>query len=72
MHQGTRYRAWRSVRRPGPKAAKAIIAAVGSDEPPALLLLGSDALRTYRRLAETRLDTIKKWERVTSSTDIDA
>ena len=54
------------------KAAKAIIAAVESDEPPAFLLLGSDALRTYRQLAEARLDTIKKWEHLTTSTDIDA
>jgi hypothetical protein len=34
------------------KAAQAILAAVGADEPPAFLLLGSDAL-TYRRLAQT-------------------
>jgi NAD(P)-dependent dehydrogenase (short-subunit alcohol dehydrogenase family) len=54
------------------KAAKAIIAAVESDEPPAFLLLGSDALATYRRLAEARLDTINKWEHLTTSTDIDA
>jgi NAD(P)-dependent dehydrogenase (short-subunit alcohol dehydrogenase family) len=39
------------------KAAKAIIAAVESDESPAFLLLGNDALATYRRLAEARLDT---------------
>ena len=54
------------------KAAKAIIAAVESDEPPAFLLLGSDALNTYRRLAEARLDSINKWEHLTTSTDIDA
>src|SRR4030095_10129678 len=44
------------------KAAKAIIAAVESDEPPAFLLLGNDALNIYRRLAEARLDTLKKGE----------
>ena len=54
------------------KAAQAIIAAAESDEPPAFLLLGKDALSTYRRLAEARLDTINKWEYLTTSTDIDA
>src|SRR5918997_4706414 len=49
------------------KAAQAIIAAVESTEPPAFLLLGSDALTTYRRLAAARLDTIQKWEDLTSS-----
>jgi len=54
------------------KAARAIIAAVESDEPPAFLLLGNDALDTYRRLAEARLDSIKEWEHLTTSTDMDA
>ncbi|MFL6043617.1 MAG: oxidoreductase [Propionibacteriaceae bacterium] len=54
------------------KAARAIIAALESDEPPAFLLLGNDALNTYRRLAEARLDSIKEWEHLTTSTDIDA
>jgi NAD(P)-dependent dehydrogenase (short-subunit alcohol dehydrogenase family) len=54
------------------KAAKAIIAAVESDEPPAFLLVGNDALSTYRRLAAARLETIKAWEHLTTSTDIDA
>jgi NAD(P)-dependent dehydrogenase (short-subunit alcohol dehydrogenase family) len=54
------------------KAARAIIAAVESDEPPPFLLLGNDALSTYRRLAAARLDTIKAWEHLTTSTDIDA
>jgi len=53
------------------KAAKAIIAVVESDEPPAFLLLGNDALNIYRRLAEARLDTINKWEHLTTGTDID-
>ena len=52
------------------KAAKAIIAAVESDEPPAFLLLGTDALNTFRRLAAARLDTTERWEHLTSSTDI--
>jgi NAD(P)-dependent dehydrogenase (short-subunit alcohol dehydrogenase family) len=54
------------------KAAKAIIAAVESDEPPAFLLLGNDALNTYRRINEAKLDTINKWEHLSTSTDIDA
>jgi len=54
------------------KAAKAIIAAVESDEPPAFLLLGNDALATYRRLAEARLNTIQAWEHLTTNTDMDA
>jgi NAD(P)-dependent dehydrogenase (short-subunit alcohol dehydrogenase family) len=52
------------------KAAQAIIAAVESDEPPTFLLLGTDALNTFRRLAEARLDTIKRSEHLTTSTDI--
>jgi NAD(P)-dependent dehydrogenase (short-subunit alcohol dehydrogenase family) len=54
------------------KAAEAIIAAVEFDEPPAFLLLGNDALTTYRRLAAARLDTIEAWEHLSTSTDIDA
>ena len=54
------------------KAAKAIIVAAESAEPPAFLLLGNDALSTYRRLAAARLDTIQTWEHLTTSTDIDA
>jgi NAD(P)-dependent dehydrogenase (short-subunit alcohol dehydrogenase family) len=52
------------------KAALAIIAAVEADEPPAFLLLGSDALTTYRRLDEARLDLIAAWESTTTSTDL--
>jgi NAD(P)-dependent dehydrogenase (short-subunit alcohol dehydrogenase family) len=52
------------------KAATAIIAAVESDQPPAFLLLGNDALRTYRRLAAAKLDTIETWEHLSTGTDI--
>jgi hypothetical protein len=55
-----------------PRPPKAIIAAVESDEPPAFLLLGNDALKTYRRLATARLDTMEAWEHLTTSTDIGA
>jgi NAD(P)-dependent dehydrogenase (short-subunit alcohol dehydrogenase family) len=54
------------------KAAQAIITAVESKEPPAFLLLGTDALATYRRLATARLDAIQEWEHLTTSTDIKA
>ena len=54
------------------RAAEAIIAAVESAEPPAFLLLGSDALSTYRRLAAARLDSIQTWESLSTSTDFDA
>ncbi len=52
------------------KAALAIIAAVEADEPPAFLLLGSDALSTYRRLDQARLDLITAWETTTTGTDL--
>jgi NAD(P)-dependent dehydrogenase (short-subunit alcohol dehydrogenase family) len=52
------------------KAAQAIITAVESPEPPAFLLLGTDALSTYRRLADARLDGIAEWEHLTTSTDL--
>jgi NAD(P)-dependent dehydrogenase (short-subunit alcohol dehydrogenase family) len=54
------------------KAARAIITAVESNEPPAFLLLGNDALNVYRRLATGRLDTIEAWKQLTTSTDINA
>jgi NAD(P)-dependent dehydrogenase (short-subunit alcohol dehydrogenase family) len=54
------------------KAGAAIIAAVESSEPPALLLLGPDALAAYRYLAERRMKEIAKWERHTTSTDFDS
>jgi hypothetical protein len=54
------------ARRSGPRGA-----AVESDEPPAFLRLGNDALRAHRRLAAARLDTIQTWEHLPTSTDID-
>ena len=53
------------------KAAQAIIAAVEDDQPPAFLLLGTDALTTYRRLNQARLDLITTWEDTTTSTDLE-
>jgi NAD(P)-dependent dehydrogenase (short-subunit alcohol dehydrogenase family) len=54
------------------KAATAIIKAVESPEPPAFLLLGSDALSSYRRVAQARAAEIDKWADLTTSTDFDA
>jgi NAD(P)-dependent dehydrogenase (short-subunit alcohol dehydrogenase family) len=53
------------------KAGAAIFAAVESSEPPALLLLGPDALAAYRYIAERRADEIAKWEELTSGTNFD-
>ena len=53
------------------KAGAAIIAAVGSAQPPAFLLLGGDALAGYRYVAEQRANEIAKWEQLTTSTDLD-
>lgn len=52
------------------KAAQAIITAVSNDDPPAFLLLGTDALTTYRRLNQARLELISAWEDTTTSTDL--
>lgn len=54
------------------KAARAIISAVEADEPPAFLLLGSDALTIYRYVDERRNAEIAAWETLTTSTDFDA
>jgi hypothetical protein len=54
------------------KAANAIIDAVEADEPPSFLLLGTDALTNYRRIADERSAEITKWEKLTASTDFDA
>jgi NAD(P)-dependent dehydrogenase (short-subunit alcohol dehydrogenase family) len=50
------------------KAAQAILAAVGSPEPPGLLLLGQDALDTYRQAAEAQLAEVRAWEKLSGST----
>ena len=51
------------------KAGAAIMAAVESAEPPAFLLLGTDALALYRYVADGRAKEIANWERLTTSTD---
>ena len=52
------------------KAARAIMRSVESDDPPAFLLLGTDALTNYRRIADARLASIQAWEELTTSTDL--
>jgi NAD(P)-dependent dehydrogenase (short-subunit alcohol dehydrogenase family) len=54
------------------KAGAAIIAAVESAEPPAFLLLGTDALALYRYVADGHAKEIANWERLTTSTDFDS
>lgn len=61
-------------RQPGDpaKAATAIIAAVEAYEPPAFLLLGSDALGGYRKAQEARTAEIAAWEKTSTSTDLES
>lgn len=51
------------------KAARAMLAAIATDHPPAHLLLGSDALGLVRDKLSTLEDEIRAWEAVTISTD---
>ncbi|VWD05447.1 short-chain dehydrogenase [Burkholderia lata] len=51
------------------KAARAMLAAIDADHPPAHLLLGSDALRLVRGKLAALDEEIRAWEAVTVSTD---
>jgi len=51
------------------KAARAMLAVIGADRPPAHLLLGSDALRLVRAKWAALEDEMRAWEAVTVSTD---
>jgi hypothetical protein len=53
------------------KAAVAVITAVESSAPPALLLLGTDALENYRRVLTAELAEADAWAELSRSTDID-
>jgi short-subunit dehydrogenase len=53
------------------KAARAMLAAIAADTPPAHLLLGSDALGLVRGKLSALEDEIRAWETVTVSTDGD-
>ncbi|AOL08390.1 MULTISPECIES: oxidoreductase [Burkholderia] len=61
----------RSGKQPGDpaKAARAMLAAIAADHPPAHLLLGSDALRLVRGKLVALDAEIRAWEAVTVSTD---
>jgi NAD(P)-dependent dehydrogenase (short-subunit alcohol dehydrogenase family) len=53
------------------KAAQALITAVESAAPPAFLLLGQDALDTFREVTGERLAEIRDWEKLSASTSFD-
>ena len=51
------------------RAAQALLAAVASAAPPALLLLGSDALGAYRAVLDARRSESDAWQATSESTD---
>lgn len=51
------------------KAARAMLAVIASDTPPAHLLLGSDALELVRNKLSALNEEFKTWEALTGSTD---
>jgi NAD(P)-dependent dehydrogenase (short-subunit alcohol dehydrogenase family) len=51
------------------RAAAAIIAAVEADRPPALLMLGTDALTAIRSVIDAQLSELGTWEETSRSTD---
>ncbi|VVE03079.1 short-chain dehydrogenase [Pandoraea horticolens] len=51
------------------KAARAMLAVIAADHPPAHLLLGSDALRLVRGKLSVMDDELRAWEPLTVSTD---
>jgi hypothetical protein len=51
------------------KAARAMLAVIASDAPPAHLLLGSDALELVREKLSALAEELNAWEMVTRSTD---
>ena len=52
------------------RAAAAIITALEADEPPALLMLGPDALRAIRGVIDAQLAELKAWEETSLGTDL--
>jgi NAD(P)-dependent dehydrogenase (short-subunit alcohol dehydrogenase family) len=51
------------------RAARAILAAVEAGEPPALLMLGSDALRAVRGVLDAQRAELRTWEETSLGTD---
>jgi NAD(P)-dependent dehydrogenase (short-subunit alcohol dehydrogenase family) len=60
-------------RQPGDptRAAQAIITAVGSAEPPELLLLGSDAVQSATAVLDAQRAEVAAWTELSTSTDFD-
>ena len=54
------------------KAARAIIDVVGSESPPALLLLGEDAVTAFRGVLDAERAELEAWEHVSLATAFDA
>jgi NAD(P)-dependent dehydrogenase (short-subunit alcohol dehydrogenase family) len=53
------------------RAGRAILTAVESADPPAMLLLGTDALTSYRQVLRTALAEADQWEELSVSTDFE-
>ncbi len=51
------------------RAARAILEAVEADEPPTLLMLGTDALTAIRAVIDAQLAELTAWEKTSLSTD---
>ena len=54
------------------KAAQALITAVGADRPPALLLLGSDAVTAFTGVLDAQRAELDAWRHLSTSTDLTA
>ena len=50
------------------KAAQALIAVVESADPPGLLLLGQDALATFRQILDAQQAEVDAWQKLSAST----
>ncbi len=53
------------------KAAQALITAIESPDPPALLVLGADAYQAYGRILDAQRTEFEAWREVSLSTDLD-
>ncbi|MGI4894348.1 MAG: oxidoreductase [Janthinobacterium lividum] len=54
------------------KAAQALITAVNSPKPPALLLLGSDAVDAFSAVLDASRAELETWRELSTSTEVDA
>jgi NAD(P)-dependent dehydrogenase (short-subunit alcohol dehydrogenase family) len=52
------------------KAARVLIAAVNSDRPPALLLLGGDAVSAFSGVLDAQRTELESWRQLSTSTDL--